>query len=361
VRRALALLCLLLATPAAAQLDRFMGGQGAVGNGAPPQQAVVGPYHLDMSDRLCVADYSNFEARCVVGGMVQRVAGFQGRPVGIVRDASDGRVYVSTLKSTAAPVAAAGLWAVESSGAVRALPMGSTIAPYGLELFGGFLWWTDQQGGGLWRLPTPCLPSCTPQQMIPVGVLRNPQDVQCRVGLGCLIADTSNHRIVLFDLASNISTVAGVGTMGFSGDGGPATAAQLAFPTGLAITATGQVLVADSVNNRVRRFILGGSMTTVAGNGQQNSAKLLPMPNQNPLTFPITQPQGVAIDGSTVYVGSNFVGAIYDFLLSGGPIATVTAQPIATSTHTRTPTQIAATSTPLPTCRATATPQGPCL
>lgn len=338
----------LRACPAGAQLDRFMGGQGAVGNGAPPQQAVVGPYHVDFTDRLCVSDYSNYEARCVVMGTVQRLAGFSGRPVGIARDPADNRVYVSTFKSTA-PVVPAGLWVVEPSGGVRALPIGTTTAPYGLALFGGFLWWTDQQGNGFWRLPTPCLTGCTPQVMIPPGTLLNPQDVDCRLGLGCLIADTSHHRVVLFDLASNVSTVAGIGTMGFSGDGGSALAAQLAFPSGLAITATGQVIIADSVNNRVRRFIIGGTIQTVAGNGQQNTAKLLPAANQNPLTFPITNPQGVATDGSTVFVGSNFVGAIYDFPLGGGPVTTVTATRTLAATPTNTMVATA-TATALRTC-----------
>jgi hypothetical protein len=63
-------------------------------------------------------------------------------------------------------------------------------------------------------------------------------------------------------------TVAGTGTAGFSGDGGPATAAQLSQPTGVAATNDGGFLIADSGNNRVRRVAADGTITTVAGTGE---------------------------------------------------------------------------------------------
>ena len=64
-----------------------------------------------------------------------------------------------------------------------------------------------------------------------------------------------------------ITTVAGNGVQGFSGDGGPATAAQLFMPRGLAVDAAGNLLIADFGNNRVRRVSTSGIITTVAGNG----------------------------------------------------------------------------------------------
>lgn len=89
------------------------------------------------------------------------------------------------------------------------------------------------------------------------------------------IADTFNSRIRRVDTQTGlITTVAGTGTPGFSGDGGPAPQAMLSFPIGLAIDAAGDLYVADSYNARIRRIdganAADGSrhIITVAGTGQ---------------------------------------------------------------------------------------------
>jgi sugar lactone lactonase YvrE len=69
------------------------------------------------------------------------------------------------------------------------------------------------------------------------------------------------------DAKGIITTVAGVGAAGFSGDGGPAIAARLGNPTGLAFDAQGNLYFADFANNRVRKIDKSGLITTVAGNG----------------------------------------------------------------------------------------------
>src|SRR5438034_1187608 len=76
-------------------------------------------------------------------------------------------------------------------------------------------------------------------------------------------------RIRRVDAATGtITTVAGTGTEGFSGDGGPATAAELRGPTGVALDGTGNLFIADSGNARIRRVDAGtGTITTVAGGG----------------------------------------------------------------------------------------------
>src|SRR6516164_1931749 len=68
-------------------------------------------------------------------------------------------------------------------------------------------------------------------------------------------------------LAGTISTLAGNGSQGFSGDGGPATGASLNNPYGVAADAAGNVYVSDYSNNRVRRISPGGIITTIAGTG----------------------------------------------------------------------------------------------
>ena len=65
----------------------------------------------------------------------------------------------------------------------------------------------------------------------------------------------------------DISTVAGTGVQGSGGDGGPATSAQLRFPTGVAATADGGFLIADRDSHRVRKVTANGTITTVAGTG----------------------------------------------------------------------------------------------
>ena len=83
------------------------------------------------------------------------------------------------------------------------------------------------------------------------------------------IADTENHRLRMVQQATgNISTVAGTGSTGFSGDGGPATAATLERPCGLAIDANDNLYIADGDNWRVRVIDKAtGNINTKAGNG----------------------------------------------------------------------------------------------
>jgi len=81
------------------------------------------------------------------------------------------------------------------------------------------------------------------------------------------IGDSNNKRVRMINPAGIISTVAGTGVFGFSGDSGPATSAVLAFPDGVAADSFGNVYFADSANLRVRRFTVGGNIATVAGNG----------------------------------------------------------------------------------------------
>jgi sugar lactone lactonase YvrE len=81
------------------------------------------------------------------------------------------------------------------------------------------------------------------------------------------IADSENHRVLGIDPEGRHTPVAGTGTPGFSGDGGPATAARLHAPWGLAVDAPGHLYLADAANHRIRRVAPDGTITTVAGVG----------------------------------------------------------------------------------------------
>ena len=94
----------------------------------------------------------------------------------------------------------------------------------------------------------------------PVGVAISPDG-------SIFVADTNNHRVRRVDHGGNIFTFAGSGRAAFGGDGGLATAADLNLPTGLAFDNAGNVYIADSGNNRVRKVSPDGTITTVAGDG----------------------------------------------------------------------------------------------
>ena len=86
------------------------------------------------------------------------------------------------------------------------------------------------------------------------------------------LSDTHNHRIRRIDASSRIiTTVAGTGTSGFSGESGPATSSNLSFPHGITLDSVGDLYIADTANHRIRRIdATTGIITTVAGDGIQS-------------------------------------------------------------------------------------------
>ena len=106
-----------------------------------------------------------------------------------------------------------------------------------------------------------CGPATAALLAVPHGVAPLPSG-------GYLVADTANNRVRRVNAQGVITTVAGNGSAGFSGDGGPATAAQLDGPTDVSFRPGGGFLVADSRNGRIRRVAPNGSISTPAGNGR---------------------------------------------------------------------------------------------
>ena len=86
------------------------------------------------------------------------------------------------------------------------------------------------------------------------------------------IADTAAHRIRKITTDGNIYTIAGDGVQGMGGDGGPATAAHLNNPLGLAVDNTGSLFIADTGNHAIRKVDVNGTITTLAGNGARGHA-----------------------------------------------------------------------------------------
>jgi len=131
------------------------------------------------------------------------------------------------------------------------------------------------------------------------------------------IADTRNNRIRKVTASGTITTVAGNGQQGYSGDGGPATAASLNLPYGVAADAAGNLYIADWGNLRVRKVTAGGTISTVAGNGEQGYSG-----DGGPATAaPLGWAQGVAVDAAgNLYIADSY----YDRIRKVSPAGTIT-------------------------------------
>ena len=112
------------------------------------------------------------------------------------------------------------------------------------------------------------------------------------------IADTNNHRIRKVDPSGNISTIAGTGSAGFSGDGGSATAAQINFPRHVALDGAGNIYIADASNDRIRRVDASGIISTVAGTGTGGFSG----DGGAPTSAQINDPRGIAVDSASRYI-----------------------------------------------------------
>ena len=225
------------------------GAGGLAGEGGPATQAAVdhprGLAVLRDGSILVAEPYANVVRRIAPGGTVSTVAG-------------DGRAGFG---GDGGPAAAAeldfvhGVAAMPDGGFVladtlnerirRVFPDGTITTVVGIGING-------YNGDGR--------PATTAALADPRGVATFPDG---RI----LIPDTGNNRIRLVALDGTIRTVAGVGTRGFSGDGGPAIDAELSSPFGVAPLPDGGFLIDDSGNGRIRRVSPDGHITTVAGHG----------------------------------------------------------------------------------------------
>jgi sugar lactone lactonase YvrE len=136
------------------------------------------------------------------------------------------------------------------------------------------------------------------------------------------IVDYINSRIRKVTASTGvITTIAGNGTAGYSGDSGPATSAELNYPTGIALDNAGNIYFADTLNVRIRRITAAtGIITTVAGNGT-----LGPWGDNGPATSAsMAYPDGVAVDSSgNIYIADTDNGTIRKVTASTGVITTI--------------------------------------
>ena len=130
--------------------------------------------------------------------------------------------------------------------------------------------------------------------------LESPSSLAVDVVGNLLIVDRAHSVVRQIDVNGTISTVAGTGTHGFSGDGGPAAAAQFNSPWDIDVAPDGSIYVADHNNNRIRKIDPNGIVSTVAGNG------LFQNPTEGGPATSISVPHPVAVSadsfGNAYYV-----------------------------------------------------------
>jgi uncharacterized protein (TIGR03437 family) len=233
----------------------------------------------DSAGNLYIADQLNQRIREVSNGLIGTVAGNGVRDYGGDNGPalSVGLDYVSAV----ALDAAGNLYIAEAgNGFIRKVSNGwiTTVAGIGAT-YGG--------------APGDNGPATSAQ-------LNYPTDVAVDTAGNLYIADRDNQRI---RKVSNgvITTVAGTGTPGYSGDGGPATSAQLAWPWAVAVDASGNLYIADQFNNRIRK-VSNGVITTVAGTGTPGFSG-----DGGPaISAQLNDPAGVAVDAAgDLYIVDN--------------------------------------------------------
>ena len=142
------------------------------------------------------------------------------------------------------------------------------------------------------------------------------------------IADTGNNRVRKVNPAGIITTVAGTGVGAFAGDGGPATAAQLYYPTGLAVDGQGSLYIGESGNHRVRKVAPDGTITTVAGDGSSGCNSCTQGEGGPAVKAALYDPVGLAVDGRGNLLIADW---ILDRVLAVSPDGNITT--LAGATH----------------------------
>jgi sugar lactone lactonase YvrE len=229
------------------------GEQGFSGDGGAATDAQLDSpagVAVDNSGNLYIADTHNQCIREVVGGNITTIAGT--RVAGFSGDG--GAATSATLNQpTALAVGPDGsLYIADTDNhRIRKIVFGSTgatittVAGNGEQLF---------SGNGL---------------AATLAGLDSPNGVAVDAAGNIYIGDTHNQQVRIVDTTGVISTFAGNGIKDYAGDGAAATSASLAQPRGLSVDASGNVYVADSDNNRIRLIAKSGTITTLAGNGSQ--------------------------------------------------------------------------------------------
>src|ERR1035437_6377065 len=271
------------------------GNPGNSADGGPATSASISPFGVavDSAGNLYIADPNNLRIRKVSGGTITTVAGYGNQ--GFSGDGGP-----ATSASLNSPIGVA----VDSAGN---LYIADTFRIR--KVSGGTI--TTVAGNGAYRFSGDGGPATS-------AWLNIPEAVAVDSAGNLYIADLDNYRVRKVTHGT-ITTVAGNGSPGFSGDGGPATLASLSQPTGVAVDSAGNLYIADPNNQRVRK-VSGGTITTVAGNGNASGGF---SGDGGPATSAsLDNPGAVAVDSTgNLYIADYLNHRVRK--VSGGTITTV--------------------------------------
>jgi sugar lactone lactonase YvrE len=253
---------------------------------------------FDKSGNLYIADSQNYSTREVTGGNISEVAGQDtsgfggdlgpatsaemGIPAAVAVDSS-GNIYIADPPNNIVRVVCENQTPV----ACTSTAFGSaTFAAGDINTFAG----NQPQGEGF----QPIAPG-----QVAGSLLNNPTDVVLDAVGNLYIVDSGNNVIRKVTPAGIISTVAGNGQPGYSGDNGPATSAMLNTPKAVAVDSSGNLYIADYDNCRIRLVEAStGIITTIAGNGTPGYSGDGGAATSAEMSFPA----GVALNGGNVYI-----------------------------------------------------------
>ena len=292
------------------------GASGFAGDGGPATKALLANPNaiaVDRSGNLYIVDVGNSRVRMVnTSGIISTIAGN-----GAFDYSGDGGPATQASFRYSAGIA------VDSSGNIYVADTNNCRIR---RISGGII--TTVAGTGVWGYNGDNVPATTAQ-------LKGPQGVWVDSSGNLYIADSGNQRIRRVDASGKITTIAGNGTAGFGGDGGSAMEAMFSNPGAVALDASGAVLVADQDNNRIRRVVVGGTLSTFAGTttstgdgGASTQARLV-------------NPTGIAVDSAgNLFIADSQANRVRKVTLAG-TITTVpgTANPATRATMVRPPWQ----------------------
>ncbi len=159
--------------------------------------------------------------------------------------------------------------------------------------------------------------------------------------------DRDNNRIRKVDANGTITTIAGTGTAGFSGDGGPATLAQINKPIGIVITQNGIIYFTDNGNNRVRKINTDGTISTIAGTGTAGYSG----DGGNALSAQLKSPWGLALDANgNIYIADRDNDRVRKINLTTSIISTVVGNGTSGYSGDNGPATSAALNKPIALC-----------
>jgi hypothetical protein len=351
------------------------GSTGSGGDGGPATQASLTiPYGVAVgpAGSFYIADTGTGRVRKVsASGVITTVASGLSSPTGLAVD-SVGNVYIAEkhahrvrkLNTQGSLLVVAGTGAAGFSGDGGQATAAQLNFPTGVAVYNGNLYIADENNHRVRKVD----PSGVITTVAGNGTagssgdggqatsasLNLPTGVAADGGGRLYVVEQGGNRVRRVGLDGIITTFAGAGEYGFSGDGGPAAAARLASPFGAAVDGSGNVFIADSSNQRIRRVdSSSGVIKTVAGSGAQGFSG-----DGGPATrAQLSQPLGVAIaaDGDVLVADSynHRVRSLDGEAVPPPPPPTPTSTPMATRTATATPTK---TATPAPSGTATVSP-----